>query len=158
MNNLKMMVEEKDVLTKKLDALIIEFETANISIKALEQTHDTLIFDGANTDISLVELTTATIHRNSLRRVINDIEKNMIPAADEKVEAAQEEVIKQIRAAQQLLYDRCAESILKKMSEVSKIIQSFDSECEKAELEAGLVIGRNHPVFYVQESDRVQYI
>jgi hypothetical protein len=44
------------------------------------------------------------------------------------------------------------------MSEVSKVIQAFDIECEKVEAEAGLVIGRNLPIFYVQESDRVQYI
>ena len=157
LNNFKAMVEERDALVKKLDTLINEFETANRNIDIMEQALDVAVFKGTDTDAALSELTTATIHRNSLRRLINDIETNMIPDADDKVENAQEEVIKEIRAVQQLLYDRCAESILKKMSEVSKIIEEFDSGCQKIEEEAGLSAGRNHPVFYVQENDRVQF-
>jgi hypothetical protein len=153
-----MVLDEKDALLKKLDTLMNELEISKTNIKTLENTHDGLIFDGANTDASLAELTAATLQYQSLRRVIHNIEENMIPAADDKVENAHEEVIAEIRAAQQILYDRCAESILKKMSDILKLIQTFDLECKKIEEEAGITISQNLPVFYVQESDRVQYI
>jgi|APCry1669188970_1035186.scaffolds.fasta_scaffold158823_1 hypothetical protein len=157
MNNLKAMISEKESLLKKLDALIIEFEAANVSISTLEQAHDGLIFDGANTDISLVELTTASIRRDSLRRVIGDIQNNLIPIADEKVEVEKEKAIEDIRAVHQTLYDKCKTDIQKKMGDVSRIIQTFDSECEKVESEVGLSAGLNLPVFFIAGDDRLQF-
>ena len=158
MNNFMMMIEERDALVKKLDMLVNEVETANKNIDIMEQSLDAAVFERRNTDAALSELTSSTLHRNSLRRVIHSIEENMIPAADDKVENAQEEVIAEVRAAQQILYDRCTESILKKMSDILKLIQTFDLECKKIEEEAGITISQNLPVFYVQENDRVQYI
>lgn len=152
-----MMIEEKEALLKKLDTLINEFETANASIKELEQIHDELVFNGTSTDISLTELTSASLHRDSLRRVISGIESNMIPAADEKVEAAQEEAIEDIRTTHQLLYDKAKTDILKKVGDILKIIQAFDSECQKVEDEARLSVGLNLPTFYIQENDRLQF-
>jgi hypothetical protein len=151
------MIEERDALVKKLDMLVNEFETANANIKELEQIHDGLVFNGASTDKSLTELTSATLHRNSLRRVINDIESNMIPCAEDKVEVEKEKAIEDIQTARRVLFDKCAGDIQKKMNDILKIVQTFDAECLKIEEEAGLVIGGNLPVFYIPENGRLQF-
>jgi glutamate mutase epsilon subunit len=158
LNNLKIALEEKDVLTKKLDALIIEFEAANVSISTLEQAHDGAVFAGSDKDATLTALTTSNLHRDSLSRVIRNIQENMIPIADQRIEIEEEAAREDIRAARQTLYDKCAGDIQKKMNDILKLIQTFDLECKKIEEEAGITISQNLPVFYVQESDRVQYI
>jgi len=157
MNDLKIALNEKCILVARLDTLNNEFETSNGDISVLEQSLDNAVFLGTTTDIPLAELTSASLHRDSLRRVIGDIRENMIPAADRKIVAEEEKAIEDIQTACQALYDKCKTDILKKMGDVFKIIQTFDAECQKIEEEVGLVIGWNHPVFYVQESDRLQF-
>ena len=157
MNNLKMALAEKEALLTKLNTLINEFETANSTISTLEHTHDTLIFDGADTDATLTALTTSNLYRDSLSRVIRNIQENMIPIADQRVEIEEEAAREDIRAARQTLYDKCAGDIQKKMNDILKIIQIFDIECQKIADDAGLSAGLNQPIFYIPENDRIQF-
>lgn len=157
MNNLKMVLEEKDILTKKLDMLVNEFNAANINIGTLERELDNAVFAGSDTDATLTALTASTLRYQSLSRVINDIETNMIPIADQRVEIEEEAAREDIRAARQTLYDKCAGDIQKKMNDILKIIQIFDIECQKIADDAGLSAGLNQPIFYIPENDRIQF-
>lgn len=157
MNNLKMVLDENDILTKKLDTIMNEFEVANRNIGTLKQSLDVAVFEGTTTDTTLTELTSASLHRDSLRRVIADIRENMIPAADQRIEIEEEKAIEDIQAARQVLYDKCAGDIQKKANDILKIVQTFDAECQKLEEEAGITISQNLPIFHISENDRIQF-
>ena len=157
MNNLKSMISEKESLLTKLDTLMNEFESINKTISTLEQALDDFVFAGSDTDATLTALAASTLRYQSLSRVINDIETNMIPAADQRVEIEEEAAREDIRAARQTLYDKCAGDIQKKMNDILKIIQIFDIECQKIADDAGLSAGLNQPIFYIPENDRIQF-
>jgi predicted NAD/FAD-binding protein len=157
LNDLKAVISEKGILVARLNTLTTEFEVVNSTISTLEQALDNAVFSGINPDVALSELTTATLQFQSLSRVIRNIQNNLIPIADEKVEDAQEEAQADIRAAHQTLYDKCAGDIQKKMNDILKIIQSFDIECQKVEDEARLSAGLNLPVFFIAGDDRIQF-
>jgi predicted NAD/FAD-binding protein len=157
LNDLKAVISEKGILVARLNTLTTEFEVVNSTISTLEQALDNAVFSGINPDVALSELTTATLQFQSLSRVIRNIQNNLIPIADEKVEAEKEKAIEDIQTARRVLYDKCAGDIQKKMNDILKIVQTFDLECRKIEEEAGLTISQNLPIFYIQENDRLQF-
>jgi len=151
------MIDEKDALLKKLNTLMTEFEVVNSTISTLEQALDNAVFSGINPDVALSELTTATLQFKSLSRVIRNIQENMIPAADRRIELEEEAARADILVMRQTLYDKAKIDILKKVGDILKIILSFDAECQKVESEAGLSAGMNQPIFYIPENGRLQF-
>ena len=151
------MISEKESLLTKLNTLMTEFEVANSTISTLEQSLDSAVLSGISTDTPLAELTSASLHRESLRRVIHNIEENLIPDTDRRIELEEEAAREDILVMRQTLYDKAKIDILKKVGDILKIILSFDAECEKVETEAGLSAGLNQPIFYIQENDRLQF-